>query len=138
MEEEKQAVSAFTGIHEKVKKKRKKKTDYPKDASNNLSYTKMKKRVEKMHPRTVVGGERKPYPLFRTSTGFHSCFENHKPEQKCRRLCCPTRETDLKEFGVGVSLYFKFLKSMLVVWFLVFLLQIPSIAFNVNGNPNAL
>ena len=70
------------------------------DASNGLSYTRMKKRLDRIHPRKMVNGELVKYPICGTSTGWHL------PKRKYRK-------SDLKDFGVGVCLYFKWLKYLI-------------------------
>jgi hypothetical protein len=49
-------------------------SDYwPADASNGLSYSKMKYVVDMRHPRKIVDGKRTPHPWCATTTGWH-CF----------------------------------------------------------------
>jgi hypothetical protein len=73
---------------------------YIRDASNGLSYTRMQQRVERAHPRRIVNGNLEKYPIFSTRTGWHL------PSKEWRH-------SDLKELGVGISLYFKFLKYLM-------------------------
>jgi hypothetical protein len=73
---------------------------YIRDASNGLSYSRMQQRVERAHPRRIVNGNLEKYPIFGTRTGWHL------PSKEWRH-------SDLKELGVGISLYFKFLKYLM-------------------------
>lgn len=41
------------------------------DASNGLSYTKMKERIQRTHPRKLVDGKLVRYPYWATNTGWH-------------------------------------------------------------------
>lgn len=45
--------------------------NWPKDADNGLSYSKMKHVTNLRHPRMVVNGERKNYKWCKTRTGWH-------------------------------------------------------------------
>jgi hypothetical protein len=60
----------------------------------------MQQRVERAHPRRIVNGNLEKYPIFGTRTGWHL------PSKEWRH-------SDLKELGVGISLYFKFLKYLM-------------------------
>lgn len=61
------------------------------------------------------------YPLWATRTGWHIVSEKW-------------RESDIRHLGVGISVYFKLLKflSLLFAWFT--LLSIPAYVFYSSGN----
>ena len=61
------------------------------------------------------------HPICGTSTGFHLC-------------CKKSRESDLKKYGSGITLYFQFLKHMTAVFFIMSLLSIPAYIFYLSGN----
>ena len=79
---------------------------YGNDAANFLSYTKMMKAMDEMHPRKKVFDEKTQKEELRTrgvcatKTGCHNC---------CSRN---SRQSDLALYGVGSVLYFQFLKCM--------------------------
>jgi hypothetical protein len=58
------------------------------------------------------------------STGSHSCVKS-------------VRESDFKQFGIGVVLYFKFLKFMGSMMFIFCILSIPSYVFFYYGNDSS-
>lgn len=57
---------------------------------------------------------------FDVDTGYHFC-------------CMTSYKTDLERMGVGISLYFRFLKYLGGFFFLFMVLSIPSIFFSVEG-----
>jgi hypothetical protein len=101
---------------------------YKKDASNGLSYEKMFDKINKKHPRmTERTGNLglltyKKRPICSTRTGCFSCRGKD-------------RESDLKEYGTGVVMYFQFLKYLIVVYLLMTLLSLPSIYWFFAANP---
>jgi hypothetical protein len=60
------------------------------------------------------------YPLFSTHTGWHM-------------FCKRCRKTDLAEIGTGVSLYFKMLKYLIILFLLFSIISIPSFIFYASG-----
>lgn len=90
---------------------------YPNDAlDNGLSYTKMIKEMDQRHPRIYENKEYKEYPICRTKTGGHLC-------------CKMFRKSDLDEIGIGISLYFKMLKSLMVLFVIATILSIPAYVY---------
>ena len=94
---------------------------YAANASNGLSKDKMLAEVERSHPRKeIVGADGRvqyvKYPICATKTGCHCCL----------RSC---RKSDLAQYGVGISLYFKFLKFLFWTFFWICLLQAPAVLF---------
>ena len=73
------------------------------------------------HPRRIVNGVPKPMPIFGTKTGSHNC---------CSKAA---RESEFEKFGVGITVYFKFLKYMACIFFLLTILSLPSMVFYFNG-----
>lgn len=74
------------------------------------------------HPRRRnAKGKRVPYSILCSHTGFHFC-------------CRCARRTHFKDFGVGVSLYFKFLKYMIMIFTLVSILNVPAFTFFIGAN----
>jgi len=68
--------------------------------------------------RNSIPGEK--HSLLFTDTGAHSCY---KP-----------KESELSMYGVGISLYFKFVKFMVVVYLVLSLLALPSlIIYSLGG-----
>lgn len=54
-------------------------------------------------------------------TGYHSCFGT-------------SFEGDLNKYGIGVSLYFKFIKSLAIHFLLFTVLTIPILIFTYKSN----
>lgn len=110
---------------------------FEKNADHGLSYDKLKYNINKKHPRIVktdsksnsifyvdsIGGKVlfKKYPICKTKTGSNLC-------------CFKARRSDLSIFGVGVTLYFQFLKFMIFAMFLLSFFSIPSYIFFYSGN----
>eukprot|EP00742_Colponemidia_sp_Colp-10_P003796 GILJ01004043.1.p1 GENE.GILJ01004043.1~~GILJ01004043.1.p1 ORF type:complete len:1123 (-),score=165.75 GILJ01004043.1:136-3504(-) len=93
------------------------------DADNRLSYAKMKHETDRLHPRLVTTDGTteylKPYPLCGTSTGWH--------------FICGDSVSGLSQYGVGVTLYFKFLKYLAMLFFFLCILNVPVIIYNYFG-----
>lgn len=85
-----------------------------KDASNGLSYQKMKHVYEKRHPLMVdpKSGKKKHYPCCATRMGWHCCLKKW-------------RKSDVRDLGVGVSVYFKMLKFFMALFLFFSVLAIP-------------
>jgi hypothetical protein len=95
-------------------KKEKGSINWKKDASNNLSYSRMMHKVEFKHPRIVdSNGNRRPFTIFGTHTGCHCC---------CKRF----RKSDIRQLGFGMSTYFKFLKYMMCMFLWFTIVSIPA------------
>lgn len=86
-----------------------------------LSNSRMINQVSNMEPRTLSSdGKMTPYPTWGTNTGRHSSvFKN--------------RVSDIEPLGEGVCLYFKFMKYFMFIFFVCFVLSIPSMVINGNG-----
>src|SRR4051794_40081091 len=69
--------------------------------------------VSYKHPRKLVNGKRVPFPLFKTSTGVHCCLKRY-------------RASELRELGVGITLYFKLLKYLIYLFLWFTLVSLPS------------
>lgn len=103
-------------------------TKYKKDAENGLSYDKLVYKMNKLHPRQSKfdpsGLRKKVYaehPLWSTASGNHLC-------------CKMFRKTDLAPYGVGIVLYFQFLKHLILCFFLMSLFSVPAYIFYFSGN----
>ena len=84
----------------------------------------MKQQIQKSH---LYKEENIPYTCkdvcFNVDVGEHFFFTSSK-------------NSDIDKFGVGIVLYFRYIK-MLIAFFLIFsILVIPSIIFNIYGNLN--
>ena len=69
----------------------------------------------------IADGSLQPYPIFGTSTGWHSTNKD-------------SRKSDIEELGEGTCLYFKFLKYFMVIFFVAALISLPATFINLNGN----
>lgn len=94
---------------------------WPSDASNNLSYSKMRYVVDLRHPRKLEDGIRKTIPVCSSRTGWHFWRNYH-------------RTSDLADLGIGVTNYFKMLKYLIVMFLFFTLLSIPSYIFYYFGS----
>jgi hypothetical protein len=100
---------------------------YEKDASNGLSYEKMCFVRHQQHPRLLrydIKSDTSTYalhPLCGTNTGWSHCRRNR-------------RQSDLKDYGVGLVLYFQFQKYLVVMMFLFTLLSIPTCILFYHGS----
>lgn len=80
----------------------------------------MMDRMKKHHPSTVIDGIAVSIPVCKSNTGWSV----NNPER---------RKTDLKHLGVGVSLYFKFTKYLILLYLFMSIITIPHIVFYVLG-----
>ncbi|CDW73927.1 UNKNOWN [Stylonychia lemnae] len=94
---------------------------WPQDAKNGLSYSKMKYVIETRHPRRVRKGKRIPYSWCGSNTGWHC-------------VCKSCKHSDLREMGVGVTVYFKMLKFLMILFLWFSFLSLPAYLFYYNGN----
>ncbi|CDW82912.1 UNKNOWN [Stylonychia lemnae] len=80
----------------------------------------MKHVINKRHPRRKLkNGQRVPLKWCGSKTGWH---------------CCGCKHSDLGEMGVGVTVYFKMLKFLMILFLWFFLLSLPSFLFYYSGN----
>ena len=92
---------------------------YEQDADNGLSHQKLLHVLSKNHARVEVykdGDLTQEYrSIWETKTGRLS-FDKR------------TRRSDLKEYGVGIVIYFQFVKYMSCLYFCLGLLSVPAMA----------
>jgi len=100
---------------------------FQKDASNGLSHHKLRVLRYKCHPYIQVEGESRDldskfrrFPVCGTRVGRHSL------DPECRA-------SDLSEFGVGLVLYFKFVKYLIAMFFVALLLSVPALILFGSG-----
>jgi len=104
---------------------------FEKNASHGLSLEKLEYNLNKKHPRVLQRDESTKkisfilHPLCGTDTGIHLC-------------CKSQRKTELAPYGVGIALYFQFLKHMIYTFFLLTLLSVPSYIFFFSGNSSGV
>lgn len=95
---------------------------WEKDAHDGqLSYSRMVHRVALKHPMRQEGQERTNYPICATHTGWYC-------------LCKSWRKAEIRELGIGMSIYFKFLKYFMFVFLLMTALSIPSLYIYYHGD----
>lgn len=86
-----------------------------------LSYDNMIKAVNENHARNK---KNQRYTLSEAccdaQTGYHCC-------------CSTSKNTDFEKFGIGINLYFKFLKYLIAFFFLFILLSIPAFYLSAEG-----
>ena len=49
------------------------------------------------------------------------------------KLFTSSKSSDLEKFGVGIVLYFKYIKYLIVFFLIYSIIAVPSIWFNMNG-----
>ena len=100
---------------------------YKLDAANgHVSHTKMLLFRDKRHPREPYMEEERTSirqrQICSTRTGWH--------------CCCPKfRQSDFAAYGMGVTIYFQFLKYQACLFALMALISVPSMIFYWSGNP---
>ena len=98
---------------------------YP-DTVNGISLMKLKVYMDKVHPREeyTEGNHVKlrKRPICKTKTGWH-CW---RPSY---------RKSDFAQYGMGVVIYFQFLKYMACMFFWMTVMSIPAMVFYWSGNP---
>ncbi len=90
---------------------------FKRDADNHLSLERLQSNYYERHM-TI---NKSSYPLFSTNTGWH-----------CRGK--KWRKSDIRELGVGISIYFKFLKFMMCLFLWFTFLSLPAYFFYFNGS----
>ncbi|CDW82979.1 UNKNOWN [Stylonychia lemnae] len=99
------------------------------DAQNDLSYSKMMMVVDQNHPRLEIEGRggKKEYqqrPFCKTKTGWHCC-------------CRPCRQSDIHQYGIGITLYFKMLKFLVILFTMASIINIPMfVLYSAGGGTN--
>lgn len=97
-------------------------------ARNELCWEKMNLFRNNTHPRAIscdLENKRtvyKKHGICSTRTGCSHCLKN-------------VRKTDLNEYGVGIVLYFQFLKYVGIIMFLLTILSVPNILAFQYANP---
>jgi hypothetical protein len=91
--------------------------NFNRDADNHLSLERLKSNYYDNH----LNKNKSSYPLFSTRTGWH-----------CRSK--KWRNSDITELGVGISIYFKFLKFMMCLFAWFTFLSLPAYFFYFNGS----
>jgi hypothetical protein len=90
---------------------------------DKTEYSQLVEYIKRTHPRNkrekgYSCGEACGY-----TTGWHAC-------------CGTSKKSDLDQFGVGVVLYFRFVKYMIGFFFLFSLLQLPALYFSIQSSLN--
>lgn len=99
---------------------------FEKDASNDLSYSRMKYHTRKIHPHKVITDENgrqtlKKWQCCWVSTGSYSPFKTG-------------RKSDFEPYGPGIVAYFQFLKYIIRLYWIMALFAVPSMIFYFSGN----
>jgi len=96
---------------------------WPKDSYNGkLSYSKMVYEVTNAHPRELVDGHFEKMSCCRARTGCFGCTKN------CRRS-----ENISSELGIGMTIYFKTMKSFVLLFAVFTIFSIPAYYLYWNG-----
>ncbi len=95
----------FTG-HLVVKK------DQVEEEINETNYNRIKIEAETKHPRVFKDNKLSKIPIFSSQTGIFGC-------------CNPCSKSDFNSFGFGMNIYFKTIKSLILVFFIIAIFNIP-------------
>jgi hypothetical protein len=92
------------------------------DSRKNISYVKMINEINQREARIIdkTTGKPRAISICASSVGWHSSKRS-------------TRQGDLGLLGPGINLYFKMLKYFSCVFFVFFLISIPSLAIYWSG-----
>jgi hypothetical protein len=100
---------------------------YRLDAENDLSQEKLKVYMDSVHARVKVKDKNgnitlEKRPFCATKSGWFCC----RPSM---------RQSDFAEYGMGMVIYFQFLKFMATMYCVMTVISIPSMVFYFSGNP---
>ncbi|TNV86148.1 hypothetical protein FGO68_gene10021 [Halteria grandinella] len=101
------------------------------DASHGLSHEELVYNLNKIHPRIIQYDNQTKKNIYiehavcGTNTGISCCGKT-------------SRQSEFAPYGVGIVLYFQFLKFIALVLFFATLMSIPSYIFYFSGNSSAL
>ena len=76
---------------------------------------------DERHPRILKDGKKILIPICKSRTGWHCC-------------CRGCRKSDLSDLGVGVTVYFKMLKYLMLLFLWFTILSIPAMIFYESGD----
>ena len=79
---------------------------------NENNYERIKREAVLKHPRNIVNGQPEVLPMCSTSSGWFCCGKK-------------ADKSDFTKFSLGLEIYFKALKSLLLTFFLIVLVNIP-------------
>ncbi len=83
-----------------------------------IDFEDMKLKTRALHPLNENGDRYDLKEIINNAeTGVHGC------------LCSTTQKTEFDRFGVGINLYFRFLKTMSKYFFLFFIISLPIFIF---------
>ena len=86
-----------------------------------ISYEKMKEEVKMSQYLNLQGERQSAKEICCLNVGNHSAMHT-------------TKQTELDHYGIGVSLYFRFLKYFIYVFLLLGLVSLPLLAFNFRAS----
>ena len=81
----------------------------------------LRKTIDATHPRNK---HKKPYSCYESCLDFNTGW--HK-------FTTTTPKSDLDKFGIGMVLYFRFLKYLAIFFFIFTLLSIPALYYTTKG-----
>jgi len=106
-----------------------------KEAEQERRLAEAKKHVKELESQVVI---KSPEELKASAKDFrdqNACtLYDETTKQYKYRSCCGTKVSDLGVYGVGVALYFQFIRQMGVVFLLCAIVLGPNLAFNIMGN----
>ncbi|CAE7452737.1 unnamed protein product, partial [Symbiodinium necroappetens] len=105
------------------------------EAEQERRLAEAKKHVKELESQVVI---KSPEELKASAKDFrdqNACTLYDETTQTYKyRSCCGTKVSDLGVYGVGVALYFQFIRQMGVVFLLCAIVLGPNLAFNIMGN----
>ena len=81
----------------------------------------MKKKIDNVHPRNANGNPYDCIEMCEVESGCHFCFKTSN------------EQTDFDKFGVGISLYFRFIKYLSVIFLILGIISLPMLIVNIMG-----
>lgn len=87
---------------------------YEEITENN--YDRINLEAESSHPRMLRDGKLQQLPVCSSKTGIFGC------------CCKTTSQSDMTSFGLGMDIYFKIVKSLMLTFFIIAILNVPLIA----------
>lgn len=116
---------------------------FAKDASHDLSYEKLAYNLDKIHPRITVKDPKSKLAHFfnwkfiakKLTYSKHPCCGTNTGSGCCTK---ESRRTELDTYGVGIALYFQFLKSITWMFFIAGIMSIPAYVLYYSGNASTM
>lgn len=94
---------------------------WERDAENGLSFERLNHQLALKHPRKKDQKAARKFPICGTRTGWYCALKSW-------------RKSDIRPLGLGLTMYFKFLKFFMFIFFLMTLLSLPMVMVYYEGD----